>query len=1159
MSKKIYTKSFWGKEFINAIGEIDSDSRLGRGKTYANTKRVLNMTIEKNFVIAKVKGNYGIYNIKIEFKTFNEKEKKIIIKIIKENQIILAQLLQGNLPEELLFKLNSKNINIVPKSWNEINGNCSCPDWANPCKHLAAVYYHLSEEIDKNPFNLFKLKGIDLYENFNINPIKYEIKYPIEIKKLIKNKKLEQIRIQNLPKLIKIPNSKNFILSILSDFPRFSSINYKNVLDKFYDNFNRNINKNLKLNNYFLEKEEFVEIEKIISNSEIDFIGDKYFRKIKVKFKNDILINKKFKNIENYFKKIENNIFEIDLITFFKMNLLFENPIGSPSYESFYHLSRAIFLILNSNSFIPSYLKHNEKEFSIIYKPLFKVNYVNQLLGEIKTNCQSLNVLYEDFYLEKDTAIEYLSIAIITSLIDSIDYMHSETKANPPKESLSFFKGQIYKQERFEEKSIGKSIGDYFGIFDIIDNDLNLFFYLEELNENYVLSAKIKVKEDFIPIRDYIITLKENERYKLLIFLAYLKTIYNNVTDLLTNENIYLNSNELENFILNINYIFQNLGIKIILPKELKEILKPKAIIKAKSSNKQVKTFLSMDKLLEYNWEIAIGDELIDLKEFEKIIKNGDKLIKFKDKYLNLDPNELKNILSKIEKEIKLSPIEILKGHLENEIYLDDTLKKTTQELLKQKEFELPKGLKADLREYQINGFRWGINNLLNGFGIILADDMGLGKTIQTLTILLYLKENNYLEESFLLVAPTSLLYNWENEIEKFAPSLKYSTYYGNARKIIKSDIILTSYQVFRRDLDKLKKEKFGGIIIDEAQYIKNFDSKISKSVKSIKTNYKIALSGTPVENNLSELWSIFDFTLPKYYGDFKNFKKNYANKIELEKDAIALENLRKTSSPFMLRRLKTDKNIIKDLPEKIVIDEYTYLTKEQAGIYESILNDILDKISNSEGIERKGLIFKLINSLKQICNHPAQFSKEIKNIKKEASGKTNLLISLLKSIMNSEEKVLIFTQYTQMGEILKKIIEDELNIIPLYLHGAISKKKRENLINSFQNDDSKKIFILSLKAAGVGLNLTSANHVIHYDLWWNPAVENQATDRAFRIGQKNNVFVHRLINKNTFEEKINTMILNKKELSDISVNVGESWLSEMSDLELRNLFKKND
>ena len=480
------------------------------------------------------------------------------------------------------------------------------------------------------------------------------------------------------------------------------------------------------------------------------------------------------------------------------------------------------------------------------------------------------------------------------------------------------------------------------------------------------------------------------------------------------------------------------------------------------------------------------------------------------------------------------------------------------------KEIQLPKGINAKLRPYQQRGFSWIYRNAQIGFGSVLADDMGLGKTLQVIATIQKFKEEGMLEnEKILVVSPTGLITNWQAEIQKFAPSLQSAIYHGGQRNLQKQngyDILLTSYGIARSDADKLNKLKWHSVVIDEAQNIKNQNTAQTRAIKSIKSGNFIAMSGTPVENRLSELWNIMDYSNRGFLGSAKEFAETYGNPIEQLNDQEIADKLKQVTSPFMMRRLKSDKSIISDLPEKIEIDSYASLTKEQAGLYEKTLEKALDEI---EGIQqadqkslfvRQGLVLQMIMALKQICNHPTQF---LKNGKLDASlsGKLELLFDKLDTIIESNEKVLLFTQFTEMAKLLKYFINERYKEDPLFYHGGSSIKQRKKMVERFQTNHADKVFILSLKAAGTGLNLTAASHVIHYDLWWNPAVETQATDRAYRIGQKNNVMVHRFITKNTFEEKINEMIQRKKALAEMTVATGENWIGNMSNKELRDLF----
>ena len=363
-----------------------------------------------------------------------------------------------------------------------------------------------------------------------------------------------------------------------------------------------------------------------------------------------------------------------------------------------------------------------------------------------------------------------------------------------------------------------------------------------------------------------------------------------------------------------------------------------------------------------------------------------------------------------------------------------------------------------------------------------------------------------------------------------------------------------------RSDADILKKQKWQVLVIDEAQNIKNSDAAQSKAIRSIPANCHIAMSGTPVENRLSEFWSIIDFTNKGYLGSAKDFSDSYAKPIQKYGDSHVAERFRKVTAPFLMRRLKTDKSIISDLPDKIERNELASLTPEQAALYQETVNKCMAVIEGMEGedrqtlFKRQGLILQMMLALKQICNHPTQYLKD-NRMDAILSGKTIMLLDMLRSIIDADEKVLIFTQFREMGDLLQHFIRNTLDEEPMFYHGGCSLKQRQEMVDRFQNNRNDRIFILSLKAAGTGLNLTAATHVIHYDLWWNPAVEAQATDRAYRIGQHKNVQVHRFITQNTFEERIDAMIQEKKHLADLTVSTGESWIGKLSNKELHEIF----
>ncbi|MBQ7928244.1 MAG: DEAD/DEAH box helicase [Methanobrevibacter sp.] len=472
--------------------------------------------------------------------------------------------------------------------------------------------------------------------------------------------------------------------------------------------------------------------------------------------------------------------------------------------------------------------------------------------------------------------------------------------------------------------------------------------------------------------------------------------------------------------------------------------------------------------------------------------------------------------------------------------------------------YNVPESLTGELRPYQKIGYSWLVQNIRYGFGSILADDMGLGKTIQVLSAILYYKEKNLLEDrTVLIIVPPTLISNWENEIKKFTPDLTYFIYHGSNRSypLENYDIILTSYGVVRLDLDMFLDERWFLCVIDEAQNIKNPNTEQTKAIKSVNARSKVALTGTPIENKLMDYWSIFDFTNKGYLSTKDDFKKQFVMPIEKLEDEETLYELKTIAKPFVMRRLKTDDDIKNELPEKFINDIYCTLSKKQVKLYNAILEEIFFDIENSKGIQRKGIILKILTALKQTCNHPAQFLA-IKNPKISESGKMELLANVLENILANDEKVIIFTQYVEMGKLIQELISKKFKEEVLFLHGSQTLKEKTRIIDTFQEDENYKIFVATLKTGGTGLNLTAAQNVIHYDLWWNPAVENQATDRVHRIGQDKDVMVYRFITKGTLEETIDAISKHKIDLASKSISNDETFLTEMTNEELKEVLK---
>ncbi len=589
-------------------------------------------------------------------------------------------------------------------------------------------------------------------------------------------------------------------------------------------------------------------------------------------------------------------------------------------------------------------------------------------------------------------------------------------------------------------------------------------------------------------------------------------------------------------------------------------------------------SILGLDGILSYNWQVALGEETLSAAEFEKLASLKVPLVKVRGQWVELKPEEIEKAIAFFKKQHgdgEMSLREALRIGLTGDAtetglrvtgmeaagWVGDMLGQLQNEV-KIEQLASPANFCGQLRPYQLTGFSWLAFLRQFGLGACLADDMGLGKTIQFIALILHIRKGGKKQRPSLIICPTSVVGNWQKEIQRFAPSLKVMIHHGAERLSGKSfakqaqrhDLVISTYALAHRDQTSLAQFSWSCLVLDEAQNIKNTAAKQTQAIRQLQADFRVALTGTPVENRLSELWSIMEFLNPGYLGSATDFRSKFAIPIERYRNSERAQALKSLIRPFVLRRLKTDTSIIQDLPEKNEMKMYCSLTAEQASLYEAVVKEMLEKIANSEGIARKGLVLATLSKLKQVCNHPAHFLQDGSELA-DRSGKLIRLREMLEEVLAENDRALIFTQFKEMGTLLRHDLQRTLGTEALFLHGGTPQKQRDAMVQHFQSAAGPPLFILSLKAGGVGLNLTAANHVFHFDRWWNPAVENQATDRAFRIGQQKNVQVHKLICLGTMEERIDQMIEMKKELAENVIGTGEGWLTELSTEELREVF----
>lgn len=625
--------------------------------------------------------------------------------------------------------------------------------------------------------------------------------------------------------------------------------------------------------------------------------------------------------------------------------------------------------------------------------------------------------------------------------------------------------------------------------------------------------------------------------------------------------------------------VLRQAGFGVLLPAWwTQKRARPKAKAKVTSKIQAGKAKLSLESLMQVEWEVVIGDQVISLEELEQLAALKIPLVRIRGQWVELGPEQIQQaiaFLKRTRQSISMRQLVRLRLGLEelpSRLGFDgiegsgvagDFLRTISSDE-EFEELDPVSTFEGQLRPYQKRGFSWLYYLSRFGIGPCLADDMGLGKTVQTLAFLQKLAHENEDVKPSLLICPMSVVGNWQREAQRFTPDLKVMIHHGSSRKkgaefaaeSKRHALVISSYGLLVRDQANFDQLGWEVVILDEAQNIKNPFTKLAKVARGLKAQTKLALTGTPVENTVGDLWSIMEFLNPGLLGDRTSFRKNFLLPIQVERDVVAIDQLKKITSPFVLRRLKTDSSIIKDLPEKLEMTVFCNLTREQASLYSAAIKDMERLLEEAEGIERKGLVLSLLMKLKQICNHPTQFLHD-QSALDNRSGKLSRLTEMVDELLQAGDHALIFSQFAEMGDLIKTHLQNTFGQEVLFLHGALSKDKRDKMVARFQEEqDGPRLFVLSLKAGGVGLNLTRANHVFHFDRWWNPAVEDQATDRAFRIGQKRQVQVHKFVCTGTLEEKIDEIIRDKQSLSKAVVSQGEAMLTELSNSQLREFIK---
>ncbi len=1140
MSADSVKHSPWGDKWRAAVER--AFPVYSRAQTRAADIKISGRNMEARIV----DGSWSTQKTLLLLSRFSEEEESVLMDAIKKNPSLAESLAHHLEPKEALEVAENAGVKLFPERGVKFSVKCSC-GMRGMCNHAYAALFGIGKKIDRDPFLLFKIRGMNIGQ--------------------LAEQCTQASWEENLP----VPEG-NAPLPFFAD--RFVLVS-KNGLKKMED-----------IPEY--EPANIVDIRKaivhLVSPNAVfhaDFV-DAY---------REILLEVFAKNFERYPEKsvdlgvpgvvryrggscwMFGNIsleWALDAVSV-------EGPLGMEradiSFRILDYARRTALEILHRGAVRPKLFAVDKKNAQFFWLPL-------DFIPEVHAAIERLQAWLPEKFVRSDmeppqkmtqNSAEILVVAILSTYL------------------------RIGAEKTFRDDRLYALFGDvtlaYAGKGDGIDEfekwlagyELPTAPYLPVINGVDAGFGKVDVDLDFLDkstgevdsysklwTRDF----ASEKRAHILRSLQPLQNFlpgYDDYVSAKAMDNIHLSGENLIRFLNESVPLFRALDLEMDLPKGIERVVRgvphPQIV---RSNEKKQAGFCRLENLLQMNWSLEIAGKWMDGKKFLELYAESKDLLYYEGQYFYVLPEDVKTIKEGLRDRFKIPAIKVLQIALAGEFegLSVDIAPEALEEIHKLKsenesDIPVPPQIRASLRPYQKRGFAWMLGNSKLGFGSIIADDMGLGKTLQVITLLQQMKNDGALEEDkALVIVPTGLLQNWKRELSRFAPELKVSVYHGSNRQLDVStlDVLVTTYGVLRSDKEKFGETRWQVAIIDEAQNIKNAGTSQSRVVRSVSAKIKIAMSGTPVENRLLEFWSIMDFCNRGFLGSAKSFHEEFEFPIQGRGNKHRAELFKKISAPFLLRRLKTDKSIIADLPEKLEQNDWATLSPEQESLYRKTFDSCMAKLADfnvenaEEKFERSVAVLRLIVALKQICNHPVQYLKEGKP-DPALSGKMQLFLDIVGGILETDEKVLVFTQFTEMGEILQEVLKKELKAESLFYHGGLSVSAREQIISEFETSPEKRILILSLKAGGTGLNLTVASQVIHYDLWWNPAVEAQATDRAYRIGQNRRVVVHRLITKDTFEEKINDMLESKKKISEMTVASGENWITKLSDDELRQVF----
>ena len=1159
-----FGETWWGNEWLKSLAKIDHANRLPRGRTYYNTGHVesLEWHAEDHEIYATVSGSaYFPYEITIGIPPAKEANVEKLVEATAERPDLCAELLAGRLPAELNDLALAAGVELFPTSWRSFRMRCSCPDSAVPCKHLAAVIYAVSKHIDEDPFWVFTFRGINLVERLKAYGVRLDETSSVSIPKWedyaarVRAEKPEAVPeeeealalLQNLP-FAALPKMGELLSSLLGDAqPYFLPKTFRADLAKLRKTLRKTASDRLAA---LTATDDDIRIPEA-APAKLRLGGRRRFEWTKEA--------------------------SADWETIY--GLPFASVRRAPAPVAAWHAAHVAMLQLVAHDayapvlFAGGMMEDEGRSAEVFFGPAVRT--LLETLGRGLSPFLPAMLAGKGRAKCRVTDPSEAALSIVTKLLADFLTVPALKLFQTPESA--FFAGlnanELPRAPFYDDaEPFVVQLADWLSPYFLASRSWTPVLTVRSGKEgdvtlNFgVLEAEKKENAKALPVLLRTILKEERwekERYGVLQTLSAAARAVPVFEEIGASRGkpAHLEKEGLREFLFETVPLLEFLGVRVMLPKSLQKLLTPRlAAVSTGGSSVKKESAVSLASLADYDLVVEVGGRRLTKEEFEALAKDAGKIVPFDDGFVYLDPAALDVIRRRFEeKTSRMAKIRMLLSEESEGVKIDvpEDFRARLAALCAVDEETLPATLTATLRPYQERGYSWLMKNYRLGLGSLIADDMGLGKTLQVIAALTRMKEEGeFAKKRALAVVPTSLLTNWQREIAKFSPNLTVGVYHGASRALPEDrpDVLLTTYGTARRDAEILSKERWRVLVLDEAQALKNESTQQTRALRTIKADRVIAMSGTPVENSLLDFRSILSTVEPGVLGSLKDFTEQFLIPVEVNHDLRAAEALKRLTAPFLLRRLKSDPKIAADLLEKIENDFFVSMTPEQGALYAKVVGDALERVKKTEKPEeRRSLVLQLVMRLKQICNSPSQYEK--RTSVEPDSAKAQALLDLLARSRAAGRKVLVFTQFRETGERLQDWIERASGRRPEFLHGGVSIATRTKMVDAFQNDRSVEVLLISLKAGGTGLNLTAASIVVHYDLWWNPAVEAQATDRAYRIGQKRDVLVYRLITEGTFEEKINRMLAQKRELADLTVATGETWIGDLTNDELADLF----